>query len=137
MPNVVTFKGTLLAGPPKSSTSSFPTGLSNASFELKPPNKSALVATGIQTPNVSSPTMFVELSGIGSAPATVTQGTFLYLRTSAKMIIRITQQGDSGDEISELYVDGIYAQEFPAANYLKLLEAKGTGVVEYFASGNQ
>ncbi len=136
MSNVVTFAGRLLAGPPKSSTSSFPTGLSNATFELKPPNKTATVATGIQTPSVNSASAFVELSGVG-AGQTVTQGTFLYLRTTSKMLVRITQAGDSGDVVSTMYVDGLFAQEFPAANYMKLLEAQGTGVVEYFASGNQ
>jgi hypothetical protein len=134
--NVVSFKGVLLAGPPKSSTNAFPSGLTNATFDLNPPNKAASVATGMQTPNVVSPSAYATLSGVGPA-ATVTQGTFLYLRTTGKMLIRITTAGDSGDVVSVLYVNGILALEFPTANYLKLLEAQGTGIVEYFASGNQ
>ena len=49
----------------------------------------------------------------------------------------LTINGDSGDVVSVLYVSGLCVLEFPAQNYLKLLEVQGGGVVEYFASGNQ
>lgn len=125
-----------MAGPPRSSTNAFPSGIVNAAFELRPPNKGAAVSSGLVVRNLSSPSSFVELGGVGDDQA-VTQATVLYLRTTAKMIVRLTQNGDSGDEVSVLYIDGMLIQEFPTANYLKLLEAEGTGVIEYFASGNQ
>ncbi len=132
--NVVSLKGNIIAGPPRSSCNAFPSGLFNAAFELRPPNKSAPVSTH-NTPSISSAAAFVELSGVGTAQS-VTQATFLYLQTNAKMLVQLTQEGDSGDEVSVLYVDGLLILEFPSANYLKLIEAKGVGVIEYFASGN-
>lgn len=133
MSNVVTLKGTLLAGPPKASCNGFPSGLVNAAFELTPPNKAADVST-YGSPNLNSALAYSELPGVGD---TVTRGTFLYVRTQNKMLVRITQAGDSGDVVSVMYVQGLFIQEFPAGNYLKLLEAQGVGVIEYFASGNQ
>lgn len=134
--NIVNLKGTLLAGPPRSSTNAFPSGIANAPFELRPPNKGAAVSSGLVVRNLASPSSFVELGGVGDDQA-VTQATMLYFRTTAKIIVRLTMQGDSGDQIATLYVDGLLIQEFPTANYLKLIEAEGTGMIEYFASGNQ
>lgn len=133
MSNVVTVKGTLLAGPPKASCNGFPSALVNAAFELTPPNKSAEVSC-YHARNLNSAGTYATLDGVGD---TVTRGTFLYVRTTVKMLLRITQEGDAGDEVSELYVQGLYMQELPPGNYLKLLEAQGVGVIEYFASGNQ
>ena len=135
MSNVVTVKGTLLAGPPKSSCNGFPSGLVNAAFELTPPNKAADVST-YSAPNLNSPVSFAELDGIGDGN-TVTKGTFLYVRTSSKMTIRITQGEGDDAVVSTLYVQGLFMQEFPSSNPLTLLEAQGVGVIEYFASGNQ
>jgi hypothetical protein len=134
MSNVVTVKGTLLAGPPKSSCNGFPSGLVNAAFELTPPNKVAAVSC-YGSPNVNSPSSFVELDGVG-AGNTVTQGTFLYIRTVGAMTIRITQGSGGGAVVSTLNVQGLYMQEFPAGTPLTLLEAQGVGVIEYFVSGN-
>jgi len=131
--SVVSVKGTLLAGPPKASCNGFPSGLVNATFELTPPNKAADVSV-YQTPNLNSGSGYSTLPGVGD---TVTRGTFLYIRTTNKMLVRLTQAGDSGDVVSVVYVQGLFIQEFPSANYLKLLEAQGVGVVEYFVSGNQ
>lgn len=135
MSSVVTVKGTLLAGPPKSSCNGFPSALVNAAFELTPPNKSAEVAA-YGSPNVNSQVSYVTLDGVGSGN-TVTQGTFLYVRTTARMAIRITQGSGGGAVVSVVYVKGLFIQEFPPDMPLTLLEAQGVGVVEYFASGNQ
>lgn len=134
MSNVVTVKGTLLAGPPKSSCNGFPSALVNAAFELTPPNKSAAVSC-YGSPNVNTPSSFVELDGVGPGN-TVTQGTFLYIRTTGPMTIRITQGSGGGAVVSTLLIQGLYIQELQAGTPLTLLEAQGVGVIEYFVSGN-
>lgn len=133
--NVVTLKGSLLAGPPKSSCGSFPSALVNAAFELRPPNKAANVLDH-NVRKVDSAGAFVDLLAVGTGK-TVTQGTFLYLRTGGPMRIRTTTFTDSGDVVSIQEVDGLFILEFPTAKYLKLLEAQGSGTIEYFVSGTQ
>jgi hypothetical protein len=135
MAYVVTLQGSLFAGQPQASGTGFPSGMVNIGFELTPPNKVATCSM-YQTPNLNSPSSFATLPGVGDG-GTVTQGTFLYLKTANPMEVRVTQHSDSGDVVSTLYVEGVYVQEFPVGNYLKLLEAQGVGTIEYFVSGNQ
>lgn len=133
--NIVTLQGTLLAGPAKSSDSAFPSGLINASFALKPSTKPAPVSV-YDVRNLASPSSFVQLRGIGTNE-TVTKGNTLYLRTDAAMTLRLTfDDGAGGDVVSTFPVDGLFIVEASDAKFLKLAEAQGVGVVEYFASGN-
>jgi hypothetical protein len=133
--NIVTFEGSLLSGPPRAACATFPAGVTNIPFSLRPPNKSApCSAKGVR--NLDSANAFSTMHGVG-ANEDVTQATFLFVQTQGKMTLRLTTQTDSGDRTATVDVDGILAIEFPAANYLKMLEAQGVGVVEYFASGNQ
>lgn len=135
--DVVTFKGALLVGPPKASTGGFPPGMVNTTFDLKPAAKSAPVST-FQKPSVSSPSSYAALDGIGTG-STVTKANFLYLRTDAPFLLRITFDDGAGGNVvvTGIPVDGLFVQETQANKFIKLLEAQGTGVVEYFASGNQ
>lgn len=134
--NVVTFKGTLQAGPPKSSTSGFPTGVTNASFDLKPAAKLAPVSTGLQVRSLASPSAYVALD-VGTNQA-VTKANFLYVRTEAPFLLRVTyDDGAGGSIVSVVPVDGLFVHEAPGDKFIKLLEAQGTGVIETFASGNQ
>lgn len=132
--NVVTLKASILAGPPKSTCGKFPSGLVSLEFELRPPNKNAAVMAQ-HVRDVSSPSAYVTLGGVGTGQA-VTQASFLYLRTSVAMDLRLTTS-DSVDVVSVHPVDGVLLMEFPAAKYLKLLEVQGSGTLEYFVSGNQ
>ncbi len=133
--DVVTFQGTLQAGPPKSSAGAFPTSIVNAAFTLKPSVKPAPVNVS-QKRNLSSPSSYTSLD-VGSSEA-VTKANFLYVRTEAPFLFRITtDDGVGGSVVSVMPIDGIFAMEAPPDKFIKLLEAQGTGVVEYFASGNQ
>lgn len=133
--NIVKLTGSLLAGPAKASCSTFPSGIVNATIELRPPNKIATVFVS-HVRNVASPSAFVILDGVGSGE-TVSQGTLFYFRTQNEIRLRLTfDDGSGGDVVSEVPVDGLYIGEIPASKYLKLVEAQGSGVVEYFVSGN-
>lgn len=133
--NVVRFEGSLIAGPSASSCSGFPSAVVNATFSLTPSNKIATVSAS-HLKVVNSASAYVALDGIGDGE-TVTQGTFLYLHASTEMLIRCTfANGSDPDIVSVMVVSGLFAFEASASKYLKLLEAQGVGVVEYFASGN-
>ncbi len=133
--NVVTLKGTLLAGPPKASCSKFPGALVSSEFELRPPNKVAAVTT-YHVRNLNSAGSYSGLDGVGSGE-TVTQATFLWLRIETEMLVRLTfDDGSGGSVVSVLQVGGLLVLEIPPSKFLKLLEAQGVGVVEWFASGN-
>lgn len=135
-PTVVTLKGKLLAGPPKVSCDKFPSALVNAEFELSPPNKQA-TRSAYHLRQVTSSSTFFELDGVGPTES-VTQGSFLYMRTNGTMLFRLTTNDPNGSPVvSVIPVSGLMVIEFPSPNYLSLLEAQGSGTVEYFVSGPQ
>lgn len=134
--NIVTFKGSLMAGPAKATSCAFPAGVTNVGFGLKPDAKPAPVMTS-NVRNLQSPSGFATLHGIGSGED-VTMANFLFLRTDGPIEFRITaDDGIGGNVVAVVAVDGLLAVEKPAGKHIKLLEAQGTGVVEYFASGTQ
>lgn len=106
-------------------------------FTTTPLQKQALVQTGAQVRLVTSPAAYVPLDGVGTGE-TVTQGTLLYLRTQLgnPMMLRLTF-ADAPDLVSEVPVKGLLVVEMDEVHYLKLLEAKGSGTVEYYVSGVQ
>jgi hypothetical protein len=132
--NVATLQGTIQVGPPKSGGQSFPTGLGNIAFTLKPASKPAPVSSQ-DVRNFASPSGFSTIHGIGPNE-TVTQANFLYLRTDAPIDFRITSDdGNGGSVVAVVSVDGLHIIEKPTSKFIKLLEAQGTGTIEYFASG--
>jgi hypothetical protein len=133
--NIVTLQGTLQAGPAKSTDCAFPSALVNASFTLKPSTKAAPVSA-YDVRNLNSPSSFVQLRGVGPGES-VTRGNTLYLRTETAMTVRATfDDGVGGSVVATYPVDGLFVIEAQEAKFIKLLEAQGVGVVEYFASGN-
>jgi hypothetical protein len=125
----------LIAGPTGASDSNFPSAVDNMPFGLNPNPKQFTVDTGPQRPNINSPSpTFVALSGIGAGQS-VTQAQTLYFRSLIPMQIRLTFQGDATPKV--LYVQGAVLLEFDISHPLVLLEASGSGQVEYWAAGLQ
>lgn len=134
--NVTNLQGTIISGPPRSGSGTFPAGLVSIAFTLKPANKSSPVSAKAVR-NLQSPNSFATLHGIGSGED-VTQANFLFLQTDNPIDVRITcDDGNGGSVVSVVSVDGLLMMEKPTSKFIKLLEAQGTGVIEYFASGNQ
>jgi hypothetical protein len=134
--NVTTLQGTLVSGPPRSASGTFPAGLVSIAFTLRPANKSAAVSVKAVR-NLQSPSSYATLHGIGSGED-VAQANFLFVQTDNPIDIRITSDdGAGGSVVAVVSVNGLLMIEKPADKFIKLLEAQGTGVVEYFASGNQ
>lgn len=131
----VSLSGTLTAAPQQASESLFPTGVLSAAFNLTPASKPYTAAVSGNR-LVNSPSSFVELDGVGTSE-TLTQGQTLYLRTSVRMLIRVTTHDGilNSDVVSTLCVKGLYIQEFGDSDYLKLLEAEGSGTIEWWVGG--
>ncbi len=134
MGEVVQVSGQLVAGPSSAGEGGFPAGVTNLPFTLYPAERPYGVATGgMKRIIATSAGVYVTLDGV---PGTVTKATFIYLRTIAPMLLRITRvQPAAADVVFVLPVSGLYVQEFDPTRYVTLLELSGSGTVEYFVSG--
>lgn len=130
MPNV-TLKGTLASGPQTASDTTIPSGVTLVDFSASKSNPTQ--ASGIVSP--ADGAAFHALGGIDATIGPVKQGVMLYLRTSAPMEIRLTQYNALGDTVQIVKVQGLCIIEFDPTQYLKLVEVKGVGNVEYLALG--
>jgi len=136
MSSIVNITGALVAGPQSTSDCGFPGGVLNVALALRIPSKPAAVQV-TQVRQLASPSAYVALDGVGAGEA-VTQGNFLYLKTNAPIVIRMTTKVAVGPNlVAEIPVYGLLILEVPDANYILLLEAQGAGTLEYFISGNQ
>lgn len=88
--------------------------------------------------SVNSASAFVPITGVGPT-GSVTQGLFLYLKTDARFMVRVTQKGTTNldpDIVSTFPLQGMLMMQFPLENTLKLLEVEGIGPVDFFVGGN-
>jgi len=131
----VRLSGTFSIAPPTVSESTFPGGVFTGQLSTLPAPKQAPVYEA-QNRNLNSANAYVGLSGVGPADS-VTKGNTLYIRTSNLIWIRLTFSNLPSDIVSEIPVQGMLILEIPDNNALILLEAKGTGYIEYACTGNQ
>lgn len=138
MSDVVQLTAQLTVGPATTvDDSCVPTATSIvAPIQLTPAQRSAVVSTGIARRVVDSASAFVSLSGVG-ATDTVTQATFLYVRTSAAISLRVTFEGATDDVVSVIPVFGTLLLEPDPAQYVKGIEVQGVATVEWLATGDQ
>jgi hypothetical protein len=131
----IALSGALSGGPPAGAGATFPSARFNVELSTRETKKQFGVATGVLTRVLSSPSAFVTLDGVGAA-ATVTQGDFLYFKCDGQLDLRLTQDdGASGTTVQVVPVHGIVILEFPSTKALELLEAQGSGKIEYLVSG--
>jgi hypothetical protein len=130
---LVQFSGTIVSSPGAAADCSFPAAVTQIQFS----GGQSLIAnvSSLNAKAVNSPSAYVQLDGLGVGE-TVTQGTFLYLRSNTAMVLRMTTFG-APDLVAEIPIQGTVIYQFPQAAYLKLLEAKGVGTVEYLVAGQQ
>jgi hypothetical protein len=133
--DVLQLTGQLTLGASEVSDSSFPAGLLAVSLALAKGTKDAKVhAATVRA--LSSAGGYTSLRGVGSGEP-VTKGTFLYLRTSAEMLVRFTTFDAGGDVLAVLPIFGVVILEFNEAKYLKLVEAQGSGTIELVVIGSE
>lgn len=131
---VLKLSGNLSAGP-QSASEGFPAAMFSAPIFPRENQRSFGVATGIVTRQLASPGAFAALQGVG-ATDTVKNGDFLYMKSNAQIDVRMTiDNGAGGSDLRIVTVHGLVILEFSTARPLKLLEAQGTAVLEYFVSG--
>jgi hypothetical protein len=127
----VNLEGSLSAGS-GSGDCTFPSMAATATLNTSPSPKSYQNATGTLVRLVASPVAYAVLSGVGVAD-TVTECDFLYLRTNATVLVRLTQSAST----KVLSVSGTLIIEPPTATPITLVEVQGSATVEYFASGQR
>jgi hypothetical protein len=103
---------------------------------LRDGSKSFNAATGILCYTLASPSpAYQTLEGVGPG-RTVPKGNFLYFKTTSQVQLRLTtDDGLGGSVLSLLPVYGLVVLEIDDSKYLKLLEAQGSGPIEYLVSG--
>jgi hypothetical protein len=129
------FEGNLIAGPPSINGDGYGMQVI-APVTLKSAPSSFDAASGVlrRSLSVAAPA-WGPLQGVGPTD-TVTQGTFLYVRTTSLVLLRLTTNDGAGGTVVELNpVDGLYVREFGSQRPLELLEVQGTATIEYFVSG--
>ncbi len=128
--------GSLDAGPPPVTTESFPASSFSVPLAFLETSKAFNVASGVLSRRLStlSPSYAV-LDGLGTSSA-VTKATFLYLKSSSSVVLRLTTDDGSGGSVMTLLpVLGLVLLEFNSLLFLKQLEAQGSAQLEYFVSG--
>lgn len=140
--SLLSLTGKLVESPPTACDypSPVPSAVTTVPFTLNCNPKSSNVSTGAKTRNVLSPAAFVQLSGVGAGDD-VTQADTVYARVKSGLFqLRVTYNNPPGSPIvSVLPFAGLIILEPDAGNgyYVTKLEVQGTGVIEYFASGQQ
>lgn len=132
------FSGSIISGPPLVSDNTFPSAQASISLHTTPNPKSWAVCTGVLSRTftaVIGGVPWVTLDGIGSGK-TVEECDLLYLRSNAKMLVRITQKEGLSTIVSTIYVTGLQVIESPSTNPVTLVEVQGsTCTIEYLAQG--
>jgi hypothetical protein len=131
------FEGTITVGPVVKASGQVPSSVSTVDLESQPSPKSSAVDTGFSTRQINSSGDFVTLGSIG-ADGDVTRADTLYFRSTSPMRVRVTFADTPDDVVAELVLQGTLVIEAPPSpNYIKLVEVKGVGTIEYLASGQQ
>ena len=135
----ISFKlsGNITAGPATASDTSFP-GMS-ADVPLGTKQTGFQASTGTLRKALASPGSFVALSGVGAAAGdAVNVGKMLYIRSDARIQLRLTQKDPlAGPDIVKIVpVCGLTVMEYEANDGLVLLEAQGSAIIEYMVCGD-
>lgn len=132
----VELEATIEAGPPTVSSGTFPRSSTSIPFGFKGPKPPAPRQTGSMTTEVSSAGAFVALEGVGTGK-TVTKATVVFLQTALPMQVRLTfkDPGGGADIVSIVPIDGPLVLQLDPNGYCKLVEIKGLGTVNWYASG--
>lgn len=133
----VSLTGTLTAGPGAvTGAGQFPSAQATAQLGLRVEPSPFSAATGILQFSLDSAGAFVQLGGVDETIGPVKKCTLLYLRAPSAIQIRITRDdGLGGDLVTTEDHQGLFVKEWPDDKFVKLVEAKGVSLIEYFASG--
>lgn len=130
----VRLDGAFVVGPPSVSGGSFPSAQIITQLAMRDGSVKLFdAASGVvqQQIDVDAPS-YVTLS----AASVVARGDLLYLRSDSAIVLRITRDdGVGGDVVILVPVHGLLILEFQETLFMKLLEAQGSALIEYFVAG--
>lgn len=127
--------GSIVTAPPGSGVGQFPGGAVTIPLVLSPSPKQSVVRSGPDVRQVSS-NVYVTLTGVGADDA-VTKANTVYLKTNSPMMVKATYDNTPDADIeSEFPLFGIWIAEPGDTKYLKKVEVKGSGTIEFLVSGN-
>ena len=134
MADTINLSGAINVGPADVSDTTFPTGVNVVSLALRSGERKNAAVNDKGARSLTA-AVFTDLRCVGPGEA-VTKGTFLYVRSSTAMQIRMTtDDGTGGNVVAIVPIYGPMVIEFDETKFLKLLEGLGTGVIEYLVSG--
>lgn len=132
---VLKIEGSLTAGPPSVTSEAFPGASVIVPLRLRENTLAFSVATGMLSRTIASALSFIALQGVGPTDV-VTKALFLYLKGNALFDVRLTtDDGVGGSTVAVVPVNGFTLVQFDSTKFLKLLEARGTALIEYFLCG--
>lgn len=117
--------GSIVAGPVAVSDSTFPNGVDTIDIKTTPTAKQYTNREHKERTYTVAVDVALDFTGISA--------TFVYIRTSAAMSIKVTAGAGTGVEAQNVY--GIYMREFDPANPCTAITITGSGTVEYFIAG--
>ena len=127
--------GTLVAGPPQASSSSFPAGIVTYPISNLNGAQGFQRASGI----IQRTETFAALTDLGEPGNAVKKATFFYFKCDSPVVLEITHGDGAGGVVIESAsepIHGLYVREFPSAYELTKVRLLGTAQFEYFVSGN-
>lgn len=132
---VLRLAGSIIAGP-VGTEGSLPAGVTTIAVSTALSQKP--VAAQYRSGGPVTAPAFAPVLGIGST-ADVKKCDFLYFKCDAPMSLRLTTADPAGgaDVVAVVPVHGLVVLEFPSNGWLKVLELKGSGNIEVFASSAQ
>jgi hypothetical protein len=123
----VSLSGVVVVGPDGSSAYAFPSAETTIPL-IAATSDYAVSIDGLQV--VASPTDYADAPGVGTG-GTVTQGRFIYARSDAPLLVRLTTTAG----VAIVPIEGLLILEFTADAPLTKLEVKGTGRLSYLVAG--
>ncbi len=104
-----------------------PTGSTAQTFAL---SRTVAMHTGLPVVSVASPSAYAVL------PSCVTRGSYLFMRTNAAIIVRLTMIDTPSNLVSVVHVNSMLTMDFADAHLLVSVEVKGSALVEYMVAGD-
>ncbi len=125
MPGQIQVSGNIIAGPVSVSDSTFPNGVDTIDIKTTPTAKQYTNREHKERTFAAATDVALDFTGISA--------TFVYIRTSAAMTIKVTSGSEVGTQAASVY--GVYMREFDPSSPCTAITISGSGTVEYFIAG--
>lgn len=125
MPGQIQASGSIIAGPVSVTDTTFPNGIDTIEIKTTPVARQYTNREHKERTFAAAVDVALDFTGITA--------TFVYIRTSAAMTIKVTSGAEVGTQAASVY--GIYMREFDPSLPCTVITVSGSGTVEYFIAG--